>query len=401
MNYLNFFTESTKKLKDQGNYREFLNISRLCGKFPYAINNKNQKKITVWCSNDYLGLGQDKAAILEACDAAHKFGIGSGGTRNISGTNHPLIELENEIADLHNKEKAIIFSSGYVANESTIKALSKIIPNLVIFSDSKNHASIIYGIQNSGLKKHVFKHNDMVDLENMLQKYNKSQPKIIIFESVYSMDGDFGKMQEIIDLAKKYNALTYVDEVHGVGLYGKDGSGVSGENGLADKIDFIQGTFGKAYGGVGGYLAGSFNMIDAVRSYAPGFIFTTSMSPMIAQAILHNIKYLKDNDQLRKKHKERVSKLKNALKNSKIDVLDHGSHIIPIIIGDAIKCKQVSDLLLNDYDIYIQNINFPTVDFGSERLRIIPTPLHSDEMINDLVQALVKIFDQLSIKKDD
>ncbi len=211
----------------------------------------------------------------------------------------------------------------------------------------------------------------MVDLENMLQKYDKSQPKIIIFESVYSMDGDFGKMQEIIDLAKKYNALTYVDEVHGVGLYGQDGSGVSGENGLAGEIDFIQGTFGKAYGGVGGYLTGSFEMIDAVRSYAPGFIFTTSMSPMIAQAILHNIKYLKNNDQLRIKHKERVNKLKNALKNSKINILDHGSHIIPIIIGDAVKCKQVSDLLLSDHDIYIQNINFPTVDFGSERLRII------------------------------
>jgi 5-aminolevulinate synthase len=287
-----------------------------------------------------------------------------------------------------------------VANESSIKALAKIIPGLVIFSDQKNHASIIHGIKNSGLKKHVFKHNDMEDLENLLSGYESDQPKIIIFESVYSMDGDLGKIEEIIQLADKYNALTYVDEVHGVGLYGEDGSGVCGLLNLSQKVDFIQGTFGKAYGGIGGYVSGSQNMIDAIRSYAPGFIFTTAMPPMISAAILNNVRSLKSDNALRVKHQAKVAKLKNDLKETGISIIDNESHIVSIVIGDAKICKEASRVLLEDYGIYVQHINFPTVDVGTERLRIIPTPLHDNDMIEGLVEALREIFIKLNIKQD-
>ena len=396
MDYNAFFANSINKLKSKDNYREFLDISRVCGKFPYAINNKNNKEVIVWCSNDYLGLGQNEDAILASQNAAAKFGVGSGGTRNISGTNQPLVDLEKEMADLHKKEMSIVFTSGYVANESSIKALAKIIPNLIIFSDQKNHASIIYGIKNSGLEKRIFKHNDMEDLENLLKQYDESQPKIIIFESVYSMDGDFGKIAEINNLAKKYNVLTYVDEVHGVGLYGKNGSGLVGKLGLEHEIDIIQGTFGKAYGGIGGYIAGSQLVIDAIRSHAPGFIFTTAMSPVISSAILNNVKHLRKNNDLRIKHQEKVQKLKEKLKKAQIEIIKNQSHIISIIIGNATLCKAVSKILLDEYGIYVQNINFPTVEIGSERLRIIPTPLHSDKMIDDLVIALKAIFTKLN-----
>lgn len=400
MDYNSYFSDSINKLKDEDNYRQFLDISRICGDFPHAINNTNNKKIIVWCSNDYLGLGQNQDAIKAAQDGALEFGVGSGGTRNISGTNHPLVELEEEMADLHKKEMAIIFSSGYVANESSIKALAKIIPDLVVFSDEKNHASIIHGIKNSGLKKHIFKHNDMSHLENLLSEYDKNQPKVIIFESVYSMDGDFGNIEEIKNLAKKYNALTYVDEVHGVGLYGQKGSGLVGKLNLEDEIDIIQGTFGKAYGGIGGYIAGNKLVIDAIRSYAAGFIFTTAMPPMTAKAILNNVKLLKKDHILRQKHQEKVKNLKEKLEKAGIGVIENQSHIISIIIGDAALCKKVSQILLEKYDIYVQNINFPTVERGSERLRIIPTPLHSDQMIVDLVVAISEIFQDLKIKQN-
>ncbi len=400
MDYNSYFSDSINKLKAEDNYREFLNISRICGDFPYALNNKNNQRIVVWCSNDYLGLGQNQDAIKVAQNAASQFGVGSGGTRNISGTNHPLVELEKEMADIHKKEASIIFTSGYVANESSIKALAKIIPNLIIFSDQKNHASIIYGIKNSGLKKHIFKHNDMVDLEELLAKYDKSQPKVIIFESVYSMDGDFGKILEIYNLAKKYNALTYVDEVHGVGLYGEEGSGLIGKLNLEDEIDIVQGTFGKAYGGSGGYIAGKAVVIDAIRSYAPGFIFTTAMSPILTSAILNNIRLSRKSNFLRIAHQEKVKILKESLQKAGIKIIENQSHIISIIIGNAALCKKVSAILLERYNIYVQNINFPTVDIGSERLRIIPTPLHQDKMIEDLVLALTNIFQELKIKQN-
>ncbi len=393
MNYQNFFQTAINQLVEQNRYREFLDISRVCGQFPLAVNNKNNQQITVWCSNDYLGLGQNQSAIEAAIEAAQSFGVGSGGTRNISGTCKLLTELERETADLHSKEAALVFTSGYVANDATISTLAKIIPNLVVFSDQKNHASIITGIRNSRLEKQIFLHNDMEDLERLLKLYPKDQPKIIIFEAVYSMDGHIGKAVEICDLAKKYNALTFIDEVHAVGIYGKNGGGISQALNVSDKIDIIQGTFGKAFGGIGGYIAASKTIIDAIRSYGSGFIFTTSMPPMVAAAITYNIRYLKNSNTERKIHQEKVTKLKTKLAEQNIKIIDNNSHIISIIIGDAALSKKISQILLDEYKIYIQNINYPTVAKGEERLRIIITPLHTDQMIDDLVSALVKVLD--------
>jgi 5-aminolevulinate synthase len=393
MTYQNFFQNAINQLVEQNRYREFLDISRVCGQFPMAVNNKNNQQITVWCSNDYLGLGQNQSAIEAAIEAAQSFGVGSGGTRNISGTCKLLTELEREAADLHSKEAALVFTSGYVANDATISTLAKIIPNLVVFSDQKNHASIITGIRNSRLEKQIFLHNDMEDLERLLKLYPKDQPKIIIFEAVYSMDGHIGKAVEICDLAKKYNALTFIDEVHAVGIYGKNGGGISQALNVSDKIDIIQGTFGKAFGGIGGYIAASKTIIDTIRSYGSGFIFTTSMPPMVAAAITYNIRYLKNSNTERKIHQEKVTKLKTKLAEQNIKIIDNNSHIISIIIGDAALSKKISQILLDEYKIYIQNINYPTVAKGEERLRIIITPLHTDQMIDDLVSALVKVLD--------
>jgi len=392
MNYQKLFQSVIDQLTAQNRYRDFLDISRICGQFPWAVNNKNGRKITVWCSNDYLGLGQNQLAIDAAAAALKQFGIGSGGTRNISGSNHPLIELEQQVAKLHNKEAGLVFSSGYVANEAAISSLAKIIPNLVIFSDQKNHASIISGIRHSKLEKQIFRHNDMEHLEELLKSYPLDRPKIIIFESVYSMDGYFGKVLEIINLAKKYQTLTYIDEVHGVGIYGKYGAGLCEELGLADQIDIIQGTFAKAFGGVGGYIAASGTIINAIRSVASGFIFTTAMPPSIAAAVKANINHVINSPSLRELHRQKVLKLKQKLLENNIKIIDNQSHIISVMINDALKAKQISQSLLADYNIYIQHINYPTVAVGSERLRIIITPLHSDEMIDDLIVALNKIL---------
>jgi 5-aminolevulinate synthase len=395
MNYQNFFQNAINQLIDQNRYREFLDISRICGQFPLAINNKNNQQITIWCSNDYLGLGQNQLAIDAAVEAAKCFGVGSGGTRNISGTNHSLVELEKEVADLHNKEAALVFTSGYVANDATITTLAKIIPNLVVFSDQKNHASIITGIRNSRLEKQVFLHNDMDDLERLLKLYPLDAPKIIIFEAVYSMDGHIGKAVEICDLAKKYNALTFIDEVHAVGIYGKNGGGISQALNVSDKIDIIQGTFGKAFGGIGGYISASQVIVDAIRSYGSGFIFTTSMPPMVAAAVANNVRHLKKSDLERKIHQEKVLQLKTKLAEQNIKIINNNSHIISIIIGDSALSKKISQTLLDDYQIYIQNINYPTVAKGLERLRIIITPQHTDQMIDDLVGALKKVLGQV------
>ena len=392
LDYKKLFTSSINKLIEEDNYREFVDISRISAEFPIAINNQNNKKITLWCSNDYLGLGQRQEAIKEAVETAQNFGIGAGGTRNISGTNHHLVELEEELARLHNKESALVFTSGYMANSASIETLAKIIPDLVIFSDAKNHASIISGIRNSRLEKNIFKHNDISHLEELLQKYDINQPKIIIFESVYSMDGNFAKIAKILELAKKYYALTYIDEVHAVGLYGDNGAGLAREVGLDQKIDIIQGTLAKAYGSMGGYIAGSKEIIDAIRSYASGFIFTTAIPPMIASAARYNIKYLKENKDLQILHRQKVEKLKIALKRESIEILENDSHIILIIIGCPVKCKKISKILLEDYNIYITNINYPTVAKGEERLRITITPLHTDKMIENLVKSLKAIL---------
>lgn len=389
---LTYFKQAIEQLKKEDRYREFVDISRICGEFPYAINNQNQQRIIVWCSNDYLGAGQNPESIAQAKDALSLYGIGAGGTRNISGTSHILIELEQELAKLHDKEAALSFVSGYVANDATIQSLAKILPNLIIFSDAKNHASIISGIRNSGAAKEIFRHNDVEHLEELLKKYPLNQPKIIVFESVYSMDGDFGEVQKIIDLANKYQALTYVDEVHAVGLYGKTGAGLCQELGLSNQIDIIQGTCAKAFGAIGGYIAGKHEIIDAVRSTASGFIFTTALPPVIASAILSNVRHLQINDSARKAMHKNVALLKEELRRVGIEIVKNNSHIISVRIGDASKAKEVSRRLLNEFNIYVQHINYPTVDRGDERLRITATPLHSDKMIKDLVSALQKVL---------
>jgi 5-aminolevulinate synthase len=389
---LHYFENKITELKQENRYREFVDISRICGEFPYAINNANGKKITLWCSNDYLAMGQNNETIEASISSLKQYGLGSGGTRNISGTNKPMVKLEEIVANLHNKESALVFVSGYVANDATIQALAKIIPDLIIFSDEKNHASIISGINNSKLKKHVFRHNDINHLEELLKKYSSKDPKIIIFEAVYSMDGDFGEVEKISNLAKKYNALTYIDEVHAVGLYGKTGAGLCQELGLEDKIDIIQGTFAKAFGVIGGYIAGKKEIIDAIRLSASGFIFTTSLPPVITVGITQNILYLQKNDKERKQLHKNVKKVKAAILKAGIDIIKNESHIISIKIGNAKKAQEISKKLLSDFDIYVQHINYPTVAKGDERLRIITTPLHDDQMIEKLVDGLKSLI---------
>jgi 5-aminolevulinate synthase len=388
MLFKKYFTQTINLFKEENRYREFIDIARICGDFPYAINKKNNQKIVVWCSNDYLGMGQNQAAIDSAINALKSYGIGAGGTRNISGTNTTIVELEKETAKLHNKESSLIFVSGYVANDTSIQALVKIIPDLVIFSDQKNHASIISGTRNSKAEKQIFQHNDIDHLEELLKKYPKDRAKIIIIESVYSMDGDFGKILEIIDLAKKYNALTYVDEVHAVGLYGKTGAGFCQELGVMDQIDIIQGTYAKAFGSVGGYIAAKKEIIDAIRLCANGFIFTTAMPPMIAAANITNLRYLQENSEEREKMHQNVLILKNKLLQAKINPISNHSHIISIIIGDAKKAEEISKNLLEKFNLYVQHINFPTVEKKTERLRITASPFHNEEMIDNLVFAI-------------
>lgn len=392
MTMLDYFKQTIDRLKSENRYREFLNLSRICGEFPFAKNSANGKRITVWCSNDYLGMGQNEEAISEAIRVLKDCGVGAGGTRNISGNSSNIVELEKNLAALHHKEAALAFISGYVANDATIQALSAIIPNLTIFSDAKNHASIIAGIRNSRCDKHIFRHNDMEHLEELLSACEKDQPKLIIFESVYSMDGDFAKVKEILALAKKYNAFTYVDEVHGVGLYGKHGGGLCEELAVADKIDIIQGTLAKAFGAIGGYIAAQKEIIDAIRLVAAGFIFTTALPPAIAAASNFNVKYLRENDERRKKLHANVALLKEKLHHAQIPVLENQSHIIVIPINDATRARQVSKRLLDEFNIYIQHINFPTVERGSERLRITITPFHNAQMIDELIVALKAVL---------
>ncbi|MBP7710809.1 MAG: 5-aminolevulinate synthase [Rickettsiales bacterium] len=389
---LNYFKQTIAQLRSENRYREFVDISRICGEFPCAINNQNGQKIVVWCSNDYLGMGQNAEAIKEATKALNSFGVGAGGTRNISGNSQPIALLEKKLAELHQKESALSFVSGYVANDATIQALAKIIPNLVIFSDQKNHASIISGVKNSRLEKQIFRHNDVDHLEELLQKFPKEQPKIIIFESVYSMDGDFGRVAEIITLAKKYGALTFVDEVHAVGIYGATGAGLCEQLGLADQIDIIQGTFAKAFGTIGGYITAKSEIIDAIRGTASGFIFTTALPPVIAAATIANISHLQKSSAERQKMQQNVVRLKNELQKIGAEIVANDSHIISVKIGDAARAREISARLLGEFNIYVQHINYPTVAKGDERLRITATPLHSEKMILELVGALAKIL---------
>ena len=394
-NFEKYFIKAIEDLKSENRYREFVDIARICGEFPFAINKKNGKKIVVWCSNDYLGMGQNPQAISQAKKALEDYGIGSGGTRNISGNSSPIPDLEKTVADLHHKESGLVFSSGFVANDGAIQALVKIIPDLIIFSDAKNHASIIAGVKNSGAKKHVFRHNDLNHLEELLKNYDLSQPKLIVFESIYSMDGDFGKIVEIVAIAKKYQALTYIDEVHAVGLYGESGAGLSEELAIQNQIDIIQGTFAKGFGSVGGYITSSQIIIDAIRSYASPFIFSTSIPPSIAVASKVNVEHLAKSKIERQKIFANVAEVKKRLLENKINIFDNNSHIISVRIGDAKKAKIISQKLLENFDIYVQHINYPTVAKGDERLRITPSALHNQKMIDDLIFALTQIIKEV------
>ncbi|WDM85355.1 5-aminolevulinate synthase [Ehrlichia sp. JZT12] len=395
INYEEMFNDKIKHIKEEGRYREFTGFSRIPGQFPYAIECSGNNVVTLWCSNDYLGMGQNEHVIL----AIKSFGssIGAGGTRNISGTTKEIIELEKSLADLHKKPAALTFVCGYVANQTTISTLLSVIPNIVVFSDEKNHSSMIEGIRGSKRPKYIFKHNDVNHLEDLLKSVDRSVPKIIIFESLYSMDGDIAPIAEICDLADKYGAMTYIDEVHAVGMYGDRGGGISEQENISDRITIIQGTLSKAFGVMGGYITGSKSLIDVVRSFAPGFIFTTALSPLIASSARISVEHLKNSSIEREKQREVVKKVKESFSNAGINFMKTDTHIIPIIIGDSITCKNISQILLKDYKIYIQSINYPTVPVGTERLRITPTPYHTDEMIDILTHALIDVLKKFKV----
>ncbi|MEE2695084.1 MAG: 5-aminolevulinate synthase [Pseudomonadota bacterium] len=399
--YTEFFKNNLDSLKREGNYRVFADLEKIAGNFPQALNYKENSvsEVTVWCSNDYLGMSQNKIVLNSMIEALKKVGAGSGGTRNISGTNHYHVLLERELCYLHQKEAALLFNSGYLANQTTLSTLGNKLPDSIFFSDEKNHASMIQGMKNSGAKKIIFKHNDLDDLENKLKKFSKSKSKIIAFESVYSMDGDFSPIIEICKLAKKYNALTFLDEVHAVGIYGQRGAGVAEKLGAMSQVDIIQGTLAKAFGVIGGYITGKKSTIDFIRSFASGFIFTTSLPPCIAAGAYTSIRHLKFSSKERENLFKVVKNLKSLLKKNSIPFIENNSHIIPVIIGDPILCKKASQILLDDFKIYVQPINYPTVPRGKERLRITASPQHTPKMIKDLVTALGSVFKNLNINK--
>jgi 5-aminolevulinate synthase len=401
--YKQFFADAVQRVRDEGRYRIFRDIRRKKGEFPKATwfrEGLDEKEITVWCSNDYLGMGQMECIVEAVKSAVDKAGTGSGGTRNISGTTRYHVQLESELAQLHKKDAALVLTSGYVANEATLGVMSKILPGLVIFSDEKNHASMISGIQRARCEKHIFAHNDLADLEAKLKSVPIDQPKLIAFESVYSMDADIAPIEEICDLADKYNALTYIDEVHAVGMYGAQGGGVSEERNLTQRLDIIQGTLAKAYGMIGGYVAGDSVIIDAIRSMASGFIFTTSIPPSTAAGALRSVRVLKLTPEKRTELHERANALKARFRAAGYDFVDGPTHIVPLMIGDPVKCQAISDRLIEDYGIYAQPINYPTVPKGEERLRFTPGPLHTDAMMDDLMSALDIVWDEFDLKRE-
>jgi len=401
--YRDIFQSAVDKVRDEGRYRIFRDIRRKKGAFPKAIwykDNMQEQEITVWCSNDYLGMGQNECVVEAVKAAVDTAGTGSGGTRNISGTTRYHVQLEQELASLHGKEAALVMTSGYVANEAALSTLQRIMPGLVIFSDEMNHASMISGIRNGRGEKRIFNHNDMADLEEQLKTVPLETPKLIAFESVYSMDADIAPIKEICDLADKYNALTYIDEVHAVGMYGEQGGGVAEARGLMDRIDIIQATLAKAIGMVGGYIAADAVIIDAIRSLASGFIFTTSIPPSTAAGALRSVKILKITPEKRVKHQERANELKSRFRQEGYPFIDGDTHIVPLMIGDPVKCQAISDRLIEDFGIYAQPINFPTVPRGTERLRFTPSPFHDDVMMNDLMRALDVIWAEFGLKRE-
>lgn len=399
MNYERYFNRAIEALHEEGRYRIFTDLARQVGRFPKALDFSHNppREITVWCSNDYLGMGQNQHVTTAMKHAIETLGAGAGGTRNISGTHHLIIELETELADLHNKEGALVFTSGYVSNEATISTLGRVLPDCLILSDELNHASMIAGVKNSGATKRIWRHNDLEHLEQLLKKAGELRPKLIAFESVYSMDGDIAPIKEICDLAKRYNALTYLDEVHAVGMYGKRGGGIADQLELMERVDIIEGTLAKAFGIMGGYVTASSTIIDTIRSYAPGFIFTTSLPPAIAAGATASIRHLKTANDLREKHQEQVAKLKAKLTEAKLPILPTETHIVPLMVCDPVLCKAASDRLMEKHGIYIQPINYPTVTRGTERLRITPSPLHDDAMIDELVNAVTEVWEALDI----
>ena len=388
------FARTLQALKDEGRYRIFADISRDCGRFPAARHYRDgrSRPITVWCSNDYLGMGQHPAVLAAMREALDQAGAGSGGTRNISGTTHYHVELEAELADLHGKEAALLFTSAYVANDTTLATLTKLLPGLVIFSDAKNHASMIAGIRNGGGEKVIWANNDLADLEGKLKVVAPDRPKIIAFESVYSMDGVFAPIGAICDLADKYDALTYLDEVHAVGIYGPRGGGLAEQQGVMHRVDIINGTLAKGFGIMGGYIAGRRDLCDAIRCYGPGFIFTTSLAPALAAGAMASIRHLKASSTERERHQERTHALKQRLKAAGLPLMENPSHIVPILVGDPVRTRSITDALLDRFAIYVQPINYPTVPRNTERLRLTPQPQHSDADMDDLVGALATLW---------
>ncbi len=405
MDYGKKFATALQGIRNEGRYREFADIQRRCGQFPDARHysgdgeDNDQSEVKVWCSNDYLAMGQNPiviAAMHEAIDAA---GAGSGGTRNISGTTHYHVQLEAELADLHGKAAALLFTSGYIANDASLSSLVRLLPGCVIFSDEKNHASMIEGIRHGGGPKHIWRHNDLAHLEELLQGHDADTPKIIAFESVYSMDGNIAPIGDICALARKYNALTYLDEVHAVGLYGARGGGVAERDGVMDQVDVIEGTLAKGFGLMGGYIAASADIVDAIRCFAPGFIFTTSLAPAIVAGALASVRYLKDSSAERERHQERAKTLKRRLGEAGVPVKENPSHIVPVTVGDPVLCKALTDALMARYGIYVQPINYPTVPRGEECLRLTPSPIHSDEEMDYLIDALNTLWGEMDLAR--
>ncbi len=400
MDYQQFFLDRISDLKGEGRYRIFADLERQVGNYPRAYSHSlsGPEEVTVWCSNDYLGMGQNPV-VREAMKAAiDRVGAGAGGTRNISGTTHDHVLLEKELADLHGTEAALLFTSGYVANEAALSTIGRYMPGCILFSDAHNHASMIAGIRHAMSRKEIFAHNDLEDLERKLASAEPERPKVIAFESLYSMDGDVSPISEICDLADRYGAMTYLDEVHAVGMYGPRGAGIAARDGVMQRLTVIQGTLAKAFGVIGGYIAGSHALIDFVRSHASGFIFTSALPPAVAAGALASVRYLKSSNVERERHQERAARLKSMLAEAGLPVMRSGSHIVPVLVGDPVLCKRVTDELMDRYGIYVQPINYPTVPRGTERLRLTPTPLHSDDDMAYFVASLRETWDRLAIR---
>jgi 5-aminolevulinate synthase len=401
MNYNEFFASALNTLRDERRYRVFADLERIAGRFPHALWHSPQgtREVVIWCSNDYLGMAQHPKVIGAMVDVAARMGTGAGGTRNIAGTNHPLVELERELADLHGKAAALVFTSGYVSNQTGIPTIAKLLPNCLILSDALNHNSMIEGVRQAGSEKQIWRHNDLQHLEQLLKAADPNRPKLIVFESLYSMDGDVAPVHGICDLAERYNGMTYVDEVHAVGMYGARGGGICEREGAMQRIDVLEGTLAKAFGCLGGFITGSKEVIDAVRSYAPGFIFTTALPPAICAAATAAIRHLKTSQWERERHQDRAARVKAVLIAAGLPVMGSTTHIVPLFVGDAENCKAASDLLLAEHGIYIQPINYPTVARGEERLRITPSPYHDDHLIDALAEALVEVWERLDLPR--